>query len=97
MGISQGVVLLPLLLLNEVMKIRNENKMGIPYSVRARVLLNNQNIQRYRILFWVLIYLLVLFLPIPEIVLIIFFFIFLSVQPFIVFRNIRWHAIFKVI
>jgi hypothetical protein len=89
MGISQGVVLLPLLLLNEVMKIRNENKMGIPYSVRAQVLLNNQSIQRYRILFWVVIYLLVLFLPVSEIVLIISFFIFLSVQPFLVFRNIR--------
>ena len=89
MGISQGVVLLPLLLLNEVMKIRNENKMGIPYSVRAQVLLNNQSIQRYRMLFWVVIYLLVLFLSVPEIVLIISFFIFLSVQPFLVFRNIR--------
>jgi hypothetical protein len=36
-------------------------------------------------------------LPVPEIVLIISFFIFLSVQPFLVFRNIRWHAFFKVI
>ena len=89
MGIAQGVVLLPLLLLNEVMKIRNENKMGVPYSVRAQVLINNQNIQRYRILLWVLIYLLVLFFPIPEIFLIMAFFIFLTAQPFLVFRNIK--------
>jgi hypothetical protein len=89
MGIAQGVVLLPLLLLNEVMKIRNENKMGIPYSVRAQVLSNNQDLQRYRILMWVLIYLLVLFFPIPEIFLIMAFFIFLTAQPFLVFRNIK--------
>ena len=89
MGIAQGVVLLPLLLLNEVMKIRNENKMGIPYSIRAQVLSNNQDLQRYRILMWVLIYLLVLFFPIPEIFLIMVFFIFLTAQPFLVFRNIK--------
>jgi len=89
MGIAQGVVLLPLLLLNEVMKIRNENKMGIPYSVRAQVLSNNQDLQRYRILMWVLIYLLVLFFPVPEIFLIMAFFIFLTAQPFLVFRNIK--------
>ena len=89
MGIAQGVVLLPLLLLNEVMKIRNENKMGIPYSIRAQVLSNNQDLQRYRILMWVLIYLLVLFFPIPEIFLIMAFFFFLTAQPFLVFRNIK--------
>jgi len=89
MGIAQGVVLLPLLLLNEVMKIRNENKMGIPYSIRAQVLSNNQDLQRYRILMWVLIYLLVLFFSIPEIFLIMAFFIFLTAQPFLVFRNIK--------
>ncbi len=89
MGIAQGVVLLPLLLLNEVMKIRNENKMGIPYSIRAQVLSNNQDLQRYRILMWVLIYILVLFFPIPEIFLIMAFFIFLTAQPFLVFRNIK--------
>lgn len=89
MGIAQGVVLLPLLLLNEVMKIRNENKMGIPYTVRVQVLSNNQDLQRYRILMWVLIYLLVLFFPIPEIFLIMAFFIFLTAQPFLVFRNIK--------
>lgn len=89
MGIAQGVVLLPLLLLNEAMKIRNENKMGIPYSIRAQVLSNNQDLQRYRILMWVLIYILVLFFPIPEIFLIMAFFIFLTAQPFLVFRNIK--------
>jgi len=38
---------------------------------------------------WVLIYLLVLFFPIPEIFLIMAFFIFLTAQPFLVFRNIK--------
>lgn len=89
LGVSQGVVLLPLLLLNELMKMRNENKMGIPYSVRAQVILNTQNIQRYRILLWVLLYLIVLFFPIDELVLISTFFIFFVIQPFLVFRNIN--------
>ena len=89
LGVSQGVVLLPLLLLNELMKMRNENKMGIPYSVRAQVILNTQNIQRYRILLWVLLYLIVLFFPVDELVLISTFFIFFVIQPFVVFRNIN--------
>ena len=89
LGIAQGVVLLPLLLLNEVMKMRNENKMGVPYSVRSQVILNTQNIQRYRILLWVILYLMVLFFPVDELLLISTFFIFFVVQPFLVFRNIN--------
>lgn len=89
LGIQQGVVLIPLLLLNEIMKIRNEKKMGVPASVRAQLLLNNQKVQLYRIVFWVILYLLVLFLTIDESILITAFFIVLTVQPFVVFRNMN--------
>ena len=89
LGIAQGVVLLPLLLFNELMKMRNENKMGVPYSVRAQVILNSQSIQRFRILMWVLLYIIVLFFSVHEIVLISVFFIFFTAQPFLVFRNIN--------
>jgi len=89
LGIQQGIVIIPLLFLNEVMKIRNEKKMGIPASVRTQILLNSQKVQVYRTVFWVILYLLVLFLNIPESILIIAFFIVLTVQPFVVFRNVN--------
>ena len=89
LGIQQGIVIIPLLFLNEVMKIRNEKKMGIPASVRTQILLNSQKVQVYRTVFWVILYLLVLFLNIPESILITAFFIVLTVQPFVVFRNVN--------
>jgi len=89
LGIQQGIVLIPLLLLNEIMKIRNEKKMGVPASVRAQLLLNSQKVQLYRIVFWVILYLLVLFLTIDESILIAAFFVVLAVQPFAVFRNMN--------
>ncbi len=89
LGIQQGIVIIPLLFLNEVMKIRNEKKMGIPASVRTQILVNSQKVQMYRTVFWVILYLLVLFLNIPESILITAFFIVLTVQPFVVFRNVN--------
>ncbi len=87
LGIQQGIVLIPLLFLNEIMKIRNEKKMGTPASVRTSVLLNMQKVQFYRLIFWVFLYFLVLFLIVDEVILISAFFILLSVQPFLVFRK----------
>ena len=89
LGIQQGIVIIPLLLLNEIMKIRNEKKMGVPASFRTQILLNGQKVQLYRTIFWVILYLLVLFLNIPETILITAFFIVLTVQPFVVFRNVH--------
>ena len=89
MGIQQGIVLLPLLLFSELMKIRNENKMGVPHVVRSQIIINSQNVQRYRIVLWIVVYLFVLFLPVNELALIIVFFLFFIAQPFLVFRNIK--------
>ena len=89
MGIAQGIFLLPLLLFNELMKIRNENKIGVPYMVRSQIILNSQYVQVLRIIMWIVLYLLVLFFPINELVLIIVFFLFFTAQPFLVFRNIN--------
>ena len=89
LGISQGAVLLPLLLFNEFMKIRNENKIGVPYSVRAQIILKTQNLQQYRLLLWVVLYLWSLFFYMNETILITAFFAFFIVQPFLIFRNIK--------
>jgi hypothetical protein len=89
LGIPQGAVLLPLLLLNEFMKIRNENKIGVPYPVRAQIILKTQNLQQYRLLLWVLLYLWSLFFYMNETILITAFFAFFIVQPFLIFRNIK--------
>ena len=89
LGIPQGPVLLPLLLLNEFMKIRNENKIGVPYPVRAQIILKTQNLQQYRLLLWVVLYLWSLFFYMNETILITAFFAFFIVQPFLIFRNIK--------
>ena len=88
LGIPQGAVLLPLLLLNEFMKIRNENKIGVPYPVRAQIILKTQNLQQYRLLLWVVLYLWSLFFYMNETILITAFFAFFIIQPFLIFRNI---------
>ncbi len=89
LGIPQGAVLLPLLLLNEFMKIRNENKIGVPYPIRAQIILKTQNLQQYRLLLWVVLYLWSLFFYMNETILITAFFAFFIVQPFLIFRNIN--------
>ena len=89
LGIPQGAVLLPLLLLNEFMKIRNENKIGVPYPIRAQIILKTQNLQQYRLLLWVVLYLWSLFFNMNETILITAFFAFFIVQPFLIFRNIN--------
>ena len=89
LGIAQGVVLLPLLFLNEWMRIRNENKIAVPHAVRIQIIFNSQRVQRYRLMLWLAMSLAVLFFQVNELVLIITFFLFFIAQPFLVFRNIN--------
>jgi hypothetical protein len=89
LGIAQGVVLLPLLFLNEWMRIRNENKIAVPHAVRIMIIYNSQRVQRYRLILWLAMSLAILFFQVNELVLIITFFLFFIAQPFLVFRNIN--------
>ena len=89
LGIAQGVVLLPLLFLNEWMRIRNENKIAVSRTVRIQIIFNSQRVQVYRLILWLAMGLAVLFLSVNELVLIITFFLFFIAQPFLVFRNVN--------
>ena len=89
LGIAQGVVLLPLLFLNEWMRIRNENKIAVPHTVRIQIMFNSQRVQVYRLILWLAMGLGVLFLSVNELTLIIAFFLFFIAQPFLVFRNVN--------
>ena len=89
LGIAQGVVLLPLLFLNEWMRIRNENKIAVPHATRIQFIFNSQWVQRCRLILWLAMGLAVLFLSVNELVLIIAFFLFFIAQPFLVFRNVN--------
>jgi len=89
LGIAQGVVLLPLLFLNEWMRIRNENKIAVPHPTRIQIIYNSQWVQRCRLILWLAMGLAVLFLSVNELVLIITFFLFFIAQPFLVFRNVN--------
>ena len=89
LGIAQGVVLLPLLFLNEWMRIRNENKIAVPHATRIQFIFNSQWVQRCRLILWLTMGLAVLFLSVNELVLIIAFFLFFIAQPFLVFRNVN--------
>ena len=89
LGIAQGIVLLPLLFLNEWMRIRNENKIAVPHTIRIQIMFNSQRVQVYRLILWLAMGLGVLFLSINELTLIIAFFLFFIAQPFLVFRNVN--------
>ena len=89
LGIAQGVVLLPLLFLNEWMRIRNENKIAVPHPLRIQIMSNSQRVQFYRLILWMAMGLAVLFFSVNEFLLIIAFFLFFIAQPFLVFRNVN--------
>jgi len=88
LGIAQGVLLLPLLFLNEIMRIRNEKKLGVPQNVRFEILKNSQISGLFRIFFWSLLLLVTLFFSISETTLVIILILTLCVQPFWIYRNI---------
>ncbi|MEJ6589113.1 MAG: hypothetical protein QNL43_04855 [Crocinitomicaceae bacterium] len=87
-GVAQGVVLLPLLILNEFMRIRNEQKMKVPQHVRFDIMINSQKIQLFRVLLWCLFMGLTMLIPFHETALVLIFIATLSIQPFWIYRNI---------
>jgi hypothetical protein len=88
LGIAQGILLIPLLFLNEIIRIRNEKKVGVPQNVRFEILKNSQLSGLFRILFWSVLLLTTLFFSIPETILVAILILTLCAQPFWIYRNI---------
>ena len=88
LGIAQGIVLLPLLFLNEIIKIRNEIKMKSPQNLRYEILKSSQYFQCYRMIIWSILLLCTNFITFPESLLVALLIGTLCIQPFYVFRNI---------
>jgi hypothetical protein len=88
LGIAQGVVLIPLLIFNELFRIRNEQKAKVPQNVRFEILKSSQYFQFGRLILWCIVIVGSCFLDIKESVLVAVLIATLCVQPFYVFRNI---------
>ena len=88
LGIAQGVLLIPLLVFNELFRIRNEMKANVPQNVRFEILKSIQYFQFGRLILWCIFILGASFLDIKESVLVVVLIATLCVQPFYVFRNI---------
>lgn len=88
MGIAQGVVLIPLLIFNELFRIRNEQKAKVPQNVRFEILKSSQYFQFGRLILWCIVIVGSCFLDIKQSVLVAVLIATLCVQPFYVFRNI---------
>ena len=88
LGIAQGVLFLLLLFFNEIIRIRNEKKLGVPQNVRFEILKNNQLAGLFRILFWSILLLVTLLFSISETTLVVILILTLCAQPFWIYRNI---------
>ena len=88
LGIAQGVLLIPLLVFNELFRIRNEMKANVPQNVRFEILKSSQYFQFGRLILWCIFIVGASFLDIKESVLVVVLIATLCVQPFYVFRNI---------
>tara|TARA_B100001287_G_C22680610_1_gene530143 strand:+ start:2030 stop:2605 length:576 start_codon:yes stop_codon:yes gene_type:complete len=88
LGFAQGIILLPLLFLNEIIRIRNEKKLGIPQNVRFEILKNYQFSGLLRVLLWSFLFLLTFLFSISETTLVSILILTLCIQPFWIYRNI---------
>tara|TARA_E500000331_G_scaffold342697_1_gene376640 strand:+ start:890 stop:1465 length:576 start_codon:yes stop_codon:yes gene_type:complete len=88
LGVAQGILLLPLLFLNEIIRIRNEKKLGTSQNVRFEILKNYQLSGLFRILFWSLLLFLTFLFSISETTLVAILILTLCIQPFWIYRNI---------
>ena len=88
LGVAQGILLLPLLFLNEIIRIRNEKKLGTSQNVRFEILKNYQLSGLFRILFWSLLLFLTFLFSISETTLVAILIFTLCIQPFWIYRNI---------
>ena len=88
LGVAQGIILLPLLFLNEVIRIRNEKKLGTSQNVRFEILWNYQLSGLFRILFWSFLLILTFLFSISDTTLVSILILTLCIQPFWIYRNI---------
>ena len=88
LGIAQGIFLLPLLFLNEIMRIKNEHKVSVPQNIRFEILKSIQIAGLFRILFWSLLLFLTFVFSISETTLVAILILTLCIQPFWIYRNI---------
>ena len=88
LGFAQGIILLPLLFLNEIIRIRNEKKLGTSQNVRFEILWNYQRSGLFRILFWSFLLILTFLFSISETILVSILILTLCIQPFWIYRNI---------
>ena len=88
LGFAQGIILLPLLFLNEIIRIRNEKKLGTSQNVRFEVLCNYQLSGLFRILSWSFLLIFTFLFSISETTLVSILILTLCIQPFWIYRNI---------
>ena len=88
LGFAQGIILLPLLFLNEIIRIRNEKKLGTSQNVRFEILWNYQLSGLFRILFWSFLLILTFLFSISDTTLVSILILTLCIQPFWIYRNI---------
>ena len=87
LGIAQGILLIPLLFLNEVIRLRNEKKLGTPQNLRFEILKNTQIFGLFRILFWSILTCGSFLFSVSETALVMFLILALFAQPFWIYRN----------
>ena len=87
LGIAQGILLIPLLFLNEVIRLKNEKKLGIPQNLRFEILKNTQIFGLFRILFWSILTCGSFLFSVSETALVMLLILALVAQPFWIYRN----------
>jgi len=87
MGIEQGYILLPLLILGEWLRMKQDLKTGLVGSKQLNNLVKNRHLSFFRISFFSFFLGLQFFTPLKESIMIFVFFLFISVLVFYPFKK----------
>ena len=88
MGIEQGYILLPLLILGEWLRMKQDLKTGLVGSKQLNNLVKNRHVSFFRISFFSFFLGVQFFTPLKETMMIFVFFLFISVLVFYPFKKI---------
>lgn len=88
MGIEQGYILLPLLILGEWLRMKQDLKTGLVGSKQINNLVKNRHVSFFRISFFSFFLGVQFFTPLKETMMIFVFFLFISVLVFYPFKKI---------